>query len=193
MAAPDDDDAPPSVPTAGVPAEPRVQPKNRLRLSLVWIVPLVAVIAGVILGARTWLGTGPTITITFRTAEGLDPGRTEVRFETLSGTLAVKADGERLVMDFPRWTLEPLDSVPKELARALRAAPKQVLAVKEGGNFFAVFANEFVPEGKPPREWAERMYDVRRWTEMPRGGHFAALEEPDLLARDIAAFFAGLT
>jgi pimeloyl-ACP methyl ester carboxylesterase len=55
-----------------------------------------------------------------------------------------------------------------------------------------VFANEHVPEGRPPREWAERMYAVRRWTEMPRGGHFAAVEEPELVARDIAAFFGGL-
>jgi pimeloyl-ACP methyl ester carboxylesterase len=54
----------------------------------------------------------------------------------------------------------------------------------------AVFAHEFAPEGVPPREWAERLYDVRRWTPMPRGGHFAAAEEPELLARDIVAFFA---
>ena len=56
----------------------------------------------------------------------------------------------------------------------------------------AVFANHFVPEGAPPREWAERLYNVRQWTPMPRGGHFAAAEEPELLARDIAAFFAEL-
>ena len=56
----------------------------------------------------------------------------------------------------------------------------------------AVFANNFVDEGQPPREWAERLYNVRRWTLMPRGGHFAPAEEPELLARDIAAFFAGL-
>jgi pimeloyl-ACP methyl ester carboxylesterase len=56
----------------------------------------------------------------------------------------------------------------------------------------AVFANNFVDEGTPPREWAERLYNVRRWTPMPRGGHFAAAEEPELLARDIAAFFADL-
>ena len=42
---------------------------------------------------------------------------------------------------------------------------------------------------QPPREWGERVYDVRRWTVMPRGGHFAALEEPELLARDIREFF----
>src|SRR6266702_5764820 len=53
----------------------------------------------------------------------------------------------------------------------------------------AVFANNFVDEGTPPREWAERLYNVRRWTPMPRGGHFAPVEEPELLARDIAAFF----
>ena len=56
----------------------------------------------------------------------------------------------------------------------------------------AVFANHFVHEGTPPREWAERLYNIRRWTPMPRGGHFAAVEEPPLLAQDIAAFFAGL-
>ena len=56
----------------------------------------------------------------------------------------------------------------------------------------AVFANEYVPEGTPPREWAERLYAVRRWTHMPSGGHFAAQEEPKLLAQDIGAFFADL-
>jgi pimeloyl-ACP methyl ester carboxylesterase len=56
----------------------------------------------------------------------------------------------------------------------------------------AVFANEFVPEGEPPRSWYERLYDIRRWTVFPRGGHFAAAEEPDLLADDIAEFFADL-
>jgi pimeloyl-ACP methyl ester carboxylesterase len=56
----------------------------------------------------------------------------------------------------------------------------------------AVFANEFVREGEPPRSWYERLYAIRRWTVFPRGGHFAAAEEPDLLARDIAEFFADL-
>ena len=44
----------------------------------------------------------------------------------------------------------------------------------------------------PPREWVERAYDVVRWTEMPRGGHFAAMEEPELLAEDIREFFRPL-
>ena len=40
----------------------------------------------------------------------------------------------------------------------------------------------------PPRTYVERVYNVARWTEMPRGGHFAALEEPELLVEDIRAF-----
>jgi pimeloyl-ACP methyl ester carboxylesterase len=56
----------------------------------------------------------------------------------------------------------------------------------------AVFANEFVPEGEPPRSWYERLYNIQRWTVFPRGGHFAAAEQPDLLSRDIAEFFTAL-
>ncbi len=44
----------------------------------------------------------------------------------------------------------------------------------------------------PPRWLAETAFDIRRWTEMPRGGHFAALEAPDLLADDVVAFFREL-
>jgi microsomal epoxide hydrolase len=53
----------------------------------------------------------------------------------------------------------------------------------------AIFPREMF---RPPRRWAERVYDVRRWTEMPAGGHFAALEEPALLVEDVRAFFRGL-
>ena len=45
---------------------------------------------------------------------------------------------------------------------------------------------------RPPREWAERSYNLRRWTHMPAGGHFAALEEPQLLAEEIREFFRPL-
>lgn len=53
----------------------------------------------------------------------------------------------------------------------------------------ALFPKEI---SQPVREWADRFYNVQRWTPMPRGGHFAALEEPDLLAEDIRAFFRPL-
>lgn len=44
----------------------------------------------------------------------------------------------------------------------------------------------------PPRKWAERYYNLQRWTVMPSGGHFAAAEEPESLIADIRAFFRGL-
>ena len=40
----------------------------------------------------------------------------------------------------------------------------------------------------PPRSYAERLYNIRQWTEMPRGGHFAAMEQPELLVNDIRKF-----
>lgn len=52
---------------------------------------------------------------------------------------------------------------------------------------FALFPKDI---SHPPREWAERFFKVQRWTEMSRGGHFAAMEEPQLLAEDIRAWFA---
>ncbi|QRF61437.1 epoxide hydrolase family protein [Variovorax paradoxus] len=45
----------------------------------------------------------------------------------------------------------------------------------------------------PPRELAERTFtDIRRWSAMPRGGHFAAMEQPELLAEEIRAFYRPL-
>jgi pimeloyl-ACP methyl ester carboxylesterase len=55
---------------------------------------------------------------------------------------------------------------------------------------YAAFPREIL---SPPRSIAEQVYtDIRRWTEMPRGGHFAAMEEPAALAREIVEFFRPL-
>ena len=54
----------------------------------------------------------------------------------------------------------------------------------------ALFPAELV---RPPRHWAERVYDVKRWTVMPKGGHFAAMEEPELLAADVREFYRDLS
>jgi pimeloyl-ACP methyl ester carboxylesterase len=54
---------------------------------------------------------------------------------------------------------------------------------------FALFPKDLVP---PPRDWAERFFNVQRWTEMPRGGHFGAAEQSELLAQDIREMFRPL-
>lgn len=40
-----------------------------------------------------------------------------------------------------------------------------------------------------PRSWVERQYNVTRWADMPRGGHFAAMEQPELFVDDLREFF----
>ena len=54
------------------------------------------------------------------------------------------------------------------------------------------FASFPVEINYPPREWLERTYNLIRYTTMPAGGHFAATEEPELLARDIRDAFRAL-
>jgi len=70
---------------------------------------------------------------------------------------------------------------------------------EEGGRFFpkdfrrievptaaALFPAEM--SAWPPRSYVDRMFNIKRWTNMSKGGHFAALEQPDLLVDDIRAF-----
>jgi microsomal epoxide hydrolase len=55
---------------------------------------------------------------------------------------------------------------------------------------YAEFPREIL---RPPRSVAGKVYtDIRRWTAMPKGGHFAAMEQPDALAREIVEFFRPL-
>ncbi len=94
---------------------------------------------------------------------------------TLYWVTATITSSMRDYYDNRRWQGEP------------RLGPDDIVGVPTA---VAVFPHALIPEGEPPREWAERLYDIHRWTVMPRGGHFAPAEEPELVARDIAAFFA---
>jgi pimeloyl-ACP methyl ester carboxylesterase len=112
-------------------------------------------------------------------------GRLESRFSrdflltvaTLYWVTGTITSSMRDYYDNRRWQGEP------------RLGPGDIVRVPTA---VAVFPHMLIPEGEPPREWAERLYDIRRWTVMPRGGHFAPAEEPELVARDITAFFATL-
>jgi microsomal epoxide hydrolase len=70
--------------------------------------------------------------------------------------------------------------------RWMKEAAKNLVGSKSVPAGFAMFPKDL---SSPPREWAERFFRVVRWTEMPHGGHFAAMEEPEVLAEDIRAFF----
>ena len=57
--------------------------------------------------------------------------------------------------------------------------------------YLATYYDVIVPPGTLAdfRRWAELRFDIRRWTDMPRGGPFAALEEPEPLTDDVRSFF----
>jgi len=66
-----------------------------------------------------------------------------------------------------------------------RALPREGLPIK-APTAVALFPKEYLEWA--PRSYVERIYNIQQWTEMPKGGHFAALEQPDLLIKDIKDF-----
>lgn len=63
------------------PADPFITERKGARFSWIWLVPLVAAIVGLSFLVRNWMNTGPTITITFESAEGLEVGQTKLRYK----------------------------------------------------------------------------------------------------------------
>jgi pimeloyl-ACP methyl ester carboxylesterase len=75
------------------------------------------------------------------------------------------------------------------------AAAEKVRRMPQGRRVEVPTAYAAYPDPRspsPPREWVERGYNVTRWREMPRGGHFAAMEAPDLFVADLRDWAAGL-
>jgi len=101
---------------------------------------------------------------------------TNVMIYWLTGTIGTSFQPYRDVMKAgaPRWIAEA--------ARGWVGSDKTPVGV-------ALFPKDL---STPPREWGERFYNITRWREMPAGGHFAALEEPEALADEIRAFFRPL-
>ena len=88
------------------------------------------------------------------------------------------------------WVTETANSSFRIYLEAMRAGQFQPIATRIGvPTGCAIFPKEVV---KSPRSWAERAWDLRHWTEMPKGGHFPALEVPELLVADVRRFFRDL-
>ena len=66
-----------------------------------------------------------------------------------------------------------------------RTLPKEHLPLKVP-TAIAIFPKEYLEWA--PKSYVERIYNIKQWTKMPKGGHFAALEQPDLLIKDIKQF-----
>ncbi|MDD5296760.1 MAG: MlaD family protein [Rhodocyclaceae bacterium] len=70
--------------------EARVKTRGRFRFDLIWLVPLIAALIGGWLGVRAILERGPTVTITFQTAEGLEAGKTYISYKDVKVGLVKK-------------------------------------------------------------------------------------------------------
>ncbi|MDZ5454880.1 intermembrane transport protein PqiB, partial [Labrys sp. ZIDIC5] len=83
-------------------ATPDIDPPRRRRLSAIWLIPIVAAAIAFYLGWVTLSEKGPVITITMRTAEGLEPGKTQIRYKAIVfGTVksvALAPDGSHVIV-----------------------------------------------------------------------------------------------
>jgi paraquat-inducible protein B len=74
--------------------------RSRWRIPLIWLVPVVAALIGLSMLIHAWQSTGPEITVTFRSAAGLEPGKTPVKYKDVTvGTvsaIALSDDGSRV-------------------------------------------------------------------------------------------------
>ena len=87
------------------------------------------------------------------------------------------------------WATQTITSSTRIYYESRHTPPSREMGYVETPVGCAIFPKElFIP----PRAWAEAAFNVTHWTEMPRGGHFAALEEPELLTEDVRKFFRGL-
>ncbi len=116
-----DPNTPPGVP------ESRTVVKKKTRLSLVWIVPIVAALVGAWVAVTRILSEGPTITIVFKSAEGLEAGKTKIHYNGVDvgtiTTIRLSDDHQRviataqmapktedfLVEDTKFWVVRPRD------------------------------------------------------------------------------------
>ena len=80
----------PPAPAAPRIAEPAMDPPNRWLPSLVWLIPLLAALIGLGLVAKSVLDQGPTVTVSFHTGEGLEPGKTKVKYKDVDIGLVTK-------------------------------------------------------------------------------------------------------
>lgn len=113
---------------------------------------------------RTWSDCGGDVERAFSREWLL----TNLMFYWAPGSIASAANLYYETMSAGRIDLSARIAVPTAVA----AFPKEIIAV--------------------PRRWLEARFDLRRYTEMPRGGHFAAVEAPELWLEDVRAFFRTL-
>ena len=149
----------------------------------------VAAAASVVAPDATWVGLGESPDVF---AEGAEPYDVfDIRLECTSDDVESRFTKDELLTTITiYWVTQTINSSTR-LYYETQRQPWELGQDEriETPTGMAVFPKEI---SRPPREWGERSFNLRRWTEMPSGGHFAALEEPERLVEEIRAFFRPL-
>lgn len=168
-----DNTTPPHVP------ESRAVPKRRTRLSLVWIIPIVAAAVGVWVAVTRILSEGPTITIVFQSAEGLEAGKTKIEYEGV---------------DIGTVTSIRLSDDHQDVITTAQMAPKTESFLVEDTRFWVVRPRISGANISGLGTLISGAYIAIDIGQSPkRRREFKALETPPLVTRDIPGRFFLLT
>lgn len=152
--------AAPARAASGLP-KPDVKPPRESRFSWIWLVPLVAALVGVSLLVQDWLRTGPTVTISFESADGLEVGQTKVRYkDVIIGQVTdirVAPDRTKVLVD-AQLNREGSSYVAQEGTRFWVVRPRLGISGVSGlgtllsGAYIGVDAVSAKPKGEPQGE-----------------------------------------
>lgn len=174
-----DDDAPASAPLPRAVAVPR----RRRHVYAVWLIPLIAALIGLTLAVRSVLDNGPTITIVFKTAEGLEAGKTKIKYKNVdigdvrSVTLSPDGDGvvvtaemakaaQKLLVDDTRFWVERARFAGTGITGISTLLSGAYIGIDAGKaedgrrNFVGLDAPPSVTTDEPGREFTLRADDV---------------------------------
>lgn len=146
-----------------------VHPRKERRISWIWLVPLLAVLVGGVLMARDWMATGPTITVAFESAEGMEVGQTRIRYKDVAiGVVTdIKVDHLRSkVLVTAQLNREGAEHITQPESRFWVVRPR--LAISGVSGLGTLLSGVYIAVDTPPAsaEPAEPVY------------HFDGLEQP---------------
>ncbi|HEY9461190.1 MAG TPA: MlaD family protein [Paralcaligenes sp.] len=175
-------------------AKPVVKPRRETRISWIWLVPLIAAAVGLSLVVKTWLHTGPDVTISFESAEGIEPGQTKVRYrDVVVGVVTgihVSSDRKKALV---RAELDRDDAefLTQEGARYWVVRPRLGATGVSGlGTLLSgVYIGVDAPESKEPGKSAYSFVGLEKPPEVASGrpGTRFTLNAPDLGSLEIGS------
>ena len=174
---------------------PDVHPRKEQRFSWIWLIPLLAVLVGGSLMVRDWMATGPRITISFESADGIEVGQTRVRYKDVAiGVVSdVKVDHEgNRVLVTAQLNREGSEYITQPDSKFWVVRPR--LAISGVSGLGTLLSGVYIAVDTPPRsaEIQRAVYEFKGLEQPPeitseRPGTRYSLKAPDLGWLDIGS------